>query len=87
MGNIVRILSDLWETSGFFMLAADWRQIVMIVIACVLLYLGLVKQFEPLLLVGIAFGMLLTNLPGSNMYHPELWDRYIAGEITLTTPR
>ena len=85
MGNIVRILSDLWETSGFFMLAADWRQIVMIVIACVLLYLGLVKQFEPLLLVGIAFGMLLTNLPGSNMYHPELWDRYIAGEITLTT--
>lgn len=85
MENIGRILSGLWESSGFYMLGADWRQLVMIVLACVLLYLGLVKKFEPLLLVGIAFGMLLTNLPGSEMYHPELWDSYIAGEITLTT--
>lgn len=85
MANMINVLAELWKTSGFYMLAADWRQIVMIVIACVLLYLGLVKQFEPLLLVGIAFGMLLTNLPGSEMYHPELWDQYIAGEITLTT--
>lgn len=85
MGNILNVLSELWQTSGFFMMISDWRQLVMIVLACVLLYLGLVKQFEPLLLVGIAFGMLLTNLPGSEMYHPELWDRYIAGEITLTT--
>jgi len=46
----------------------------MIIVACGLLYLGIVKKFEPLLLVGIAFGMLLTNLPGSNVYHPELWD-------------
>ena len=84
MDNILSTLSQLWETSGFFMLLADWRQLVMIVIACVLLYMGLVKKFEPLLLVGIAFGMLLTNLPGSGMYHPELWDAYIAGEITLT---
>lgn len=84
MDNILSTLSQLWETSGFFMLLSDWRQLVMIVIACVLLYMGLVKKFEPLLLVGIAFGMLLTNLPGSGMYHPELWDAYIAGEITLT---
>ena len=41
----------------------DWRQIVMILIACVLLYLAIAKGFEPLLLVPIAFGMLLTNLP------------------------
>ncbi len=82
--DILNTLSLLWETSGFHMLMADWRQIVMIAIACVLLYLGLVKQFEPLLLVGIAFGMLLTNLPGSEMYHPELWDAYIAGELRLT---
>ncbi|MGI5977549.1 MAG: sodium ion-translocating decarboxylase subunit beta [Candidatus Limivicinus sp.] len=84
MENILNTLSQLWQTSGFHMLAADWRQIVMIVIALVLLYLGLVKKFEPLLLVGIAFGMLLSNLPGSEMYHPELWDAYIAGDITLT---
>ena len=82
--DILNTLSLLWETSGFHMLMADWRQIVMIAIACVLLYLGLVKQFEPLLLVGIAFGMLLTNRPGSEMYHPELWDAYIAGELRLT---
>ena len=85
MENMLSTLSNLWETSGFYMMTADWRQLIMIVLACVLLYLGLVKKFEPLLLVGIAFGMLLTNLPGSEMYHPELWDAYIAGEITLTT--
>ena len=62
----------------------DVRQIIMIALACVLLYMGIHKKYEPLLLVGIAFGMLLTNLPGSNMYHPELWDAYIAGEINLT---
>ena len=45
----------------------------MIVLSCVLLYLGIVKQFEPLLLVGIAFGMLLTNLPITGLYHPEFW--------------
>ena len=85
MENMLNTLSNLWETSGFYMMAADWRQLIMIVLACVLLYLGLVKKFEPLQLVGIAFGMLLTNLPGSEMYHPELWDEYIAGNITLTT--
>ena len=76
--SILDTLGRLAQTSGFYMLFADWRQIVMILLACILLYLGLVKKFEPLLLIGIAFGMLLTNLPGSNMYHPELWDLYIA---------
>lgn len=66
------------------MLFDDWRQIIMIVIACVLLYMGLVKQYEPLLLVGIAFGMLLANLPGSNVYNPELWDAYIGGTSFTT---
>ena len=82
--SILETLGRLGQTSGFYMLAFNWRQLVMIVIACVLLYLGLVKKFEPLLLVGIAFGMLLTNLPGSEMYHPELWDAYIAGNLRLT---
>ena len=82
--SILETLGRLGQTSGFYMLFNDWRQILMIAIACVLLYLGLVKKFEPLLLIGIAFGMLLTNLPGSNMYHPELWDKYIEGTVRLT---
>ena len=51
----------------------QYKPAPMIVLACVLLYLGIVKQFEPLLLVGIAFGMLLTNLPGAEIFHPALW--------------
>ena len=85
MENIIATLGRLGQTSGFYGLFADWRQIVMIVIACVLLYLGLVKKFEPLLLVGIAFGMLLTNLPFGNMYNPELWDLYIANGQQVST--
>lgn len=79
--DLLGTLSNLWETSGFYMLGADWRQLVMILVACVLLYLGIVKKFEPLLLVGIAFGALLTNLPGGGMYHPELWDGIIDGTV------
>ena len=74
MSDIIEILENIWNDSGFVGLFSDWRQLVMIVIACVLLYLGIVKKFEPLLLVGIAFGMLLTNLPSAGLYHPELWD-------------
>ena len=69
--NIGDFLSNLFGSSGFATM--DWKQAVMILIACVLLYLGSVKKFEPLLLVGIAFGMLLTNLPGTGIYHPEMW--------------
>ncbi|MBO4880120.1 MAG: sodium ion-translocating decarboxylase subunit beta [Firmicutes bacterium] len=83
MANIPAILERLWSTSGFYLLTSDWRQLLMIAIACFLLYLGLVKKYEPLLLVGIAFGMLLTNLPGSNMYHPEMWDAYITGTMSI----
>ena len=81
MQHILETLSRLGSTSGFTLMFSDWRQIVMIVLACGLLYLGLVKKFEPLLLIGIAFGMLLSNLPGSNMYHPEMWDKYIEGTM------
>ena len=58
-------------TSGFAMM--DIKSLIMIALSCLLLYLGIVKKFEPLLLVGIAFGMLLTNLPGSEIYHSEMW--------------
>ena len=78
MSEIKEIMLNLWNDSGFSLLGQDWRQIVMIGVACVLLYLGIVKKFEPLLLVGIAFGALLTNLPGGGLYHPELRDEIIA---------
>ena len=62
---------DFVNSSGFalFTQGDNWKCLLMIVIACGLLYLGIVKKFEPLLLVPIAFGMLITNLPGANMYH------------------
>ncbi len=56
---------------------ADWRQIVMLFVSFFLLYLAIKKQYEPLLLLPIAFGMLLTNLPNANMYHPELWAAFL----------
>ena len=82
MINVGEILLNLWESSGFASLsngfmAGGWQNLAMIIIACVLLYLGIVKQFEPLLLVGIAFGCLLTNLPEAGLYHPELWDAFM----------
>ena len=66
--SIGEILLNLWNKSGFAQLSmgfmdGGWQNLVMIAIACVLLYLGIVKQFEPLLMVGIAFGCLLSNLP------------------------
>lgn len=69
--NIGEILNNLWTTSGFAQ--ADPKQLIMMAIACVLLYLGIVKKFEPLLLVGIAFGMLISNIPGSDLYHADYW--------------
>ena len=55
----------------------DWRNAVMIVIACVLLYMGIGKKFEPLLMCGIAFGCLLTNLPMGGLYHQDLWTNFM----------
>ncbi len=81
--NIGEILLELWNGSGFanltggFLADMGWQNLVMIVIGCVLLYLGIVKKFEPLLLVGIAFGCILTNLPKAGLYHQELWDAFM----------
>ena len=85
--DILGTLQTLWLDSGFAGFFADggWKNLIMIGVACVLLYLGIVKKFEPLLLVGIAFGCLLTNIPGAGLYHPELWDQLIAGEIGYGT--
>ena len=84
--NIIATLEKLALESGFasfFTTEGGWKNLVMIIIAFVLLYLGIVKKFEPLLLCGIAFGCLLTNLSyfvglGENaLYHPELWEAFL----------
>ena len=84
--DILGTLRDLALESGFaafFTTAGGWKNLIMILIAFVLLYLGIVKKFEPLLLCGIAFGCLLTNLSyfvgqGANaLYHPELWEAFL----------
>ena len=78
-------------STGFYQFTqgGNWKCLIMIIIACILLYLGIVKKFEPLLLVPIAFGMLVTNLPGAEMYHEILfagghihWDLFGGAEIT-----
>ena len=62
------------QDTGFYRIAVgDWKVLIMMVIAFVLLYLAIVKKFEPLLLVPIAFGMLISNLPGADMYHEILF--------------
>lgn len=81
--DIGAILLNLWADSGFaaiasgFTSATGWQSLIMLVIACVLLYLAIVKKFEPLLLVGIAFGCLLTNPPNAGLYHQVLWDAFM----------
>ena len=73
---ILESLVKFVETSGFgaFFAEGGWKYAAMIALACFLLYLAIKKQFEPLLLLPIAFGMLLTNLPGADMFHPTLFD-------------
>ena len=74
--NLLDSITKFLESTGFAILGnegglATFRTVVMLVIACVLVYLAIVKGFEPLLLLPIAIGMLLTNLPGGGMFHEE----------------
>jgi oxaloacetate decarboxylase beta subunit len=84
--DVFATLQKLIMESGFagFFMAGGWKNLIMILIAFVLLYLGIVKKFEPLLLCGIAFGCLLSNLSyfvalgGENaLYHPEMWATFL----------
>ncbi len=82
MINIGEILLKLWNSSGFAKIFADfgglgWQNVLMLAIGCFLLYLAIVKKFEPLLLCGIAFGCILTNLPGAGLYNQHLWDAFM----------
>ena len=87
----MQAIVNFCEQTGFyqFFQGDNWKCAIMIVIACVLLFLGIVKKFEPLLLVPIAIGMLVTNLPGAEMYHEILfagghihWDLFGGNPIT-----
>jgi len=83
--DVIETLKTLWNDSGFQSLftGSGWKNLIMIFVACLLLYLGIKKKFEPLLLVGIAFGCLLVNLSyfgaGSSdaLYHLDLWDNFL----------
>ena len=81
--NISEIFLKLWQDSGFA--AITWQNAVMILIGCLLLYLAIVKKFEPLLLCGIAFGCILSNLPAAGLYHQELWTAFMNGEVGYGT--
>ena len=71
--NILQTLGDLANESGIAMFLRDPLALIMVGVACLLIYLAIVKKFEPLLLLPIAFGMLLTNLLGSEVYHESLF--------------
>ena len=67
------IINFINQTGFVQLISGNWQALVMILISCVLFYLAIVKEYEPLLLLPIAFGMLLTNLPGAEMYHEALF--------------
>ena len=84
-------IANFFVSTGFyqFFQGDNWKSAIMLVIAVVLLFLGIVRKFEPLLLVPIAFGMLVTNLPGAEMFHEILfagghvhWDLFGGEPIT-----
>lgn len=76
--------SNVWDDilaffrkMGFVQMASEWRMAIMLLISFLLLYLAIKKKYEPLLLLPIAIGMLLTNLPGAEMFHSSLWDAFL----------
>jgi oxaloacetate decarboxylase beta subunit len=74
--NATEALNEFVQSMGFlqFFKGMGWGNAVMIVIACVFLYLAIKKQYEPLLLIPIASGMLLSNIPGAGMFHTYMWN-------------
>ena len=76
MGAIFTNIAEIFAKSGWaqiFFAEGGWKYAVMLAVACVLLYLAIVKQFEPLLLLPIGFGMLMTNLPLDGIFHMDIF--------------
>ena len=89
INSFLDTMASLASQSGFagFLVDGGWKNLIMILVSCVLLYLGIKKKFEPLLLVGIAFGCLLVNLSyfvggdtADALYHVDLWDNFLNAE-------
>lgn len=74
--NLGTALEKFYSEMGFtsFFTGTGWKNLVMLAVGCVLLYLAIKKEYEPLLLLPIAFGMILTNLPGAGLFHTEMWN-------------
>ncbi len=74
--NMSDALAKFWNDMGItsFFVGDGWKNAVMICIGCFLLYLAIKKEYEPLLLLPIAFGMILTNLPGAGLFHTSMWN-------------
>lgn len=74
--NLGTALEKFYSEMGFtsFFIETGWKSLVMLAVGCVLLYLAIKKEYEPLLLLPIAFGMILTNLPGAGLFHTEMWN-------------
>ena len=74
--NLEEGITDFVNEMGFvsFFQGDGWKNLAMIAIGCVLLYLAIKKGFEPLLLLPIAIGMILANLPGAGLFHSEMWN-------------
>ena len=76
MAAIFTNIAEIFAKSGWaqiFFTEGGWKYAVMLAVACVLLYLAIVKQFEPLLLLPIGFGMLMTNLPLDGIFHMDIF--------------
>ena len=74
--NLGNALEKFYSEMGFtsFFIGTGWKNLVMLGVGCVLLYLAIKKEYEPLLLLPIAFGMILTNLPGAGLFHTDMWN-------------
>ncbi|MGM9645324.1 MAG: sodium ion-translocating decarboxylase subunit beta [Eubacteriales bacterium] len=90
MDGIINFLKQTGVYKFFDGTSGDWRNLIMIGIACVLIFLAIKKKFEPLLLLPIAIGMLLTNLPGAEIFHEEIFAgghvnwQYFSPDSTIT---
>ena len=70
--SLAKLGSEMGLTA--FFVGEGWKNAIMLVVGCFLLYLAIKKEYEPLLLLPIAFGMILTNLPGAGLFHTEMWN-------------
>ncbi len=82
--SLAHIFLDLYNSMGFR--AITYGEVIMIVVACIFIYLAIVKKYEPLLLLPIAFGMLLANLPLAGLMDPPVYEAVANGAQVMKQP-